>query len=107
MNKGMEFESETDTEIIAKLVKHLYDTHKEQGISFRETVEMTVQQLVGFCELIISVMYPKKKTKKHIFGRSGVYVFTQWTIPLWPKTLYVTKRLILFRFVPMSVAYRI
>lgn len=77
MNKGMEFESETDTEIIAKLVKHLYDTHKEQGISFRETVEMTVQQLVGFCELIISVMYPKKKDQKtHLWKIRCLCVYT-------------------------------
>ncbi|XP_064599954.1 glutamine--fructose-6-phosphate aminotransferase [isomerizing] 1-like isoform X2 [Liolophura sinensis] len=59
MNKGMEFESETDTEVIAKLVKHLYDTHKEQGISFRETVEMTVQQLEGaFALAFKSVHFP-------------------------------------------------
>ena len=42
--KGHVFESETDTETIAKLVHHLYDLHKE--LSFRELVEKTIQQLV-------------------------------------------------------------
>jgi len=42
--KGYEFESDTDTEIIAKLVHHLY--HQNQKCSFRELVEQVIQQLV-------------------------------------------------------------
>lgn len=40
-----ECESDTDTEVIAKLMKHVYDTTK--GKNFREIVELTVQQLVS------------------------------------------------------------
>lgn len=50
--KGMEFESETDTEVIVKLVKHISDKHKDSAISFRELVELTIQQLEGAFSLV-------------------------------------------------------
>lgn len=43
--RGYRFESETDTEIIAKLVHHLYLQHP--NYSFRELVEQVVQQMEG------------------------------------------------------------
>ncbi|XP_014220934.1 glutamine--fructose-6-phosphate aminotransferase [isomerizing] 2-like isoform X2 [Trichogramma pretiosum] len=43
--RGYEFESETDTEIIAKLIHHLWVQHP--SYSFRELVEQVVQQLEG------------------------------------------------------------
>jgi glucosamine--fructose-6-phosphate aminotransferase (isomerizing) len=43
--RGYRFESETDTEIIAKLVHHLYMQHP--NYSFRELVEQVIQQLVS------------------------------------------------------------
>lgn len=46
--RGYRFESETDTEIIAKLVHHLYLQHP--NYSFRELVEQVVQQLVSSFE---------------------------------------------------------
>ena len=39
------FESETDTEVIAKLTKHIYDKQTSK-LTFREVVENVVQQLV-------------------------------------------------------------
>uniref|UniRef100_A0A1B6EWD7 glutamine--fructose-6-phosphate transaminase (isomerizing) n=1 Tax=Cuerna arida TaxID=1464854 RepID=A0A1B6EWD7_9HEMI len=45
MKKGYQFESETDTEVIAKLVHHIYTQHPEY--SFRELVEQVIQQLEG------------------------------------------------------------
>lgn len=42
--KGHQFESETDTEIIAKLIYHLWQEHP--AYSFRELVEQVIQQLV-------------------------------------------------------------
>jgi len=42
--KGYQFESDTDTEIIAKLVHHLYQ--QNPNCSFRELVEQVIQQLV-------------------------------------------------------------
>lgn len=44
LKKGYTFESETDTEIIAKLIKHLHETHPK--LSFRELVEQVILQLV-------------------------------------------------------------
>lgn len=44
-NKGFVFESDTDTEVIAKLMKHLHDTNPKA--SFRELVEKTIMQLEG------------------------------------------------------------
>ncbi|XP_052685331.1 glutamine--fructose-6-phosphate aminotransferase [isomerizing] 2-like isoform X2 [Crassostrea angulata] len=52
ITKGMVFESETDTEVIVKLVKHISDKHKDSAISFRELVELTVQQLEGAFSLV-------------------------------------------------------
>ncbi|RXG73257.1 Glutamine--fructose-6-phosphate aminotransferase [isomerizing] 2 [Armadillidium vulgare] len=43
--KGHKFLSDTDTEVIAKLIKHLHDLHP--SYSFRELVEQVVQQLEG------------------------------------------------------------
>lgn len=43
--RGYRFESETDTEIIAKLVHHLYLQHP--NYSFRELVEQVIQQMEG------------------------------------------------------------
>lgn len=43
--KGYVFESETDTEVIAKLIHHLYLQHP--NYSFRELVEQVIQQLVS------------------------------------------------------------
>uniref|UniRef100_A0A0B7ATD1 glutamine--fructose-6-phosphate transaminase (isomerizing) n=1 Tax=Arion vulgaris TaxID=1028688 RepID=A0A0B7ATD1_9EUPU len=57
--KGFVFETETDTEVVAKLMKHLYDTHKEQKIKFSELIEMTITQLEGaFAIAVMSKHYP-------------------------------------------------
>lgn len=55
-SKGHKFESETDTEIIAKLIYHLYREHP--NYSFRELVEQVIQQLVSaFCRYIVFVRF--------------------------------------------------
>ena len=43
--RGYVFESETDTEVIAKLVHHLWTQHPTY--SFRELVELVIQQMEG------------------------------------------------------------
>uniref|UniRef100_A0A0N5BA57 glutamine--fructose-6-phosphate transaminase (isomerizing) n=1 Tax=Strongyloides papillosus TaxID=174720 RepID=A0A0N5BA57_STREA len=45
LRKGFKFESETDTEVIAKLIQHL--SNKYPSFSFRQLVETTIQQLEG------------------------------------------------------------
>jgi len=55
--RGYEFESDTDTEVIAKLVHHLWK--KRPGYSFRELVEQAIQQLEGaFAIAIKSKHFP-------------------------------------------------
>ncbi|XP_052264444.1 glutamine--fructose-6-phosphate aminotransferase [isomerizing] 1-like isoform X4 [Dreissena polymorpha] len=56
--KGFVFESETDTEVIAKLAKHVFDSDNHEG-SFREIIEIVVQQLEGaFALVIMSTHFP-------------------------------------------------
>ncbi|KAI5738226.1 hypothetical protein M8J77_004329 [Diaphorina citri] len=56
-NKGYRFESETDTEVIAKLVHHIYSQHP--AYSFRELIEQVVQQLEGaFALCFKSKLFP-------------------------------------------------
>lgn len=53
MKKGFTFESETDTEVIAKLVQYIYSRHPQEN--FRRLVEMTIQQLVGYFGRILNI----------------------------------------------------
>uniref|UniRef100_A0A0A9ZB19 glutamine--fructose-6-phosphate transaminase (isomerizing) n=1 Tax=Lygus hesperus TaxID=30085 RepID=A0A0A9ZB19_LYGHE len=55
--KGFEFESDTDTEVIVKLVHHIYTVHPNW--SFREIVEHVIAQLEGAYALCFkSRFYP-------------------------------------------------
>ncbi|XP_039765800.1 glutamine--fructose-6-phosphate aminotransferase [isomerizing] 1-like [Pararge aegeria] len=54
-NKGYIFESQTDTEAIAKLVDHIYGQHKDY--SFQELVEQVIQQLEGAFALCFKSRY--------------------------------------------------
>lgn len=52
MKKGYEFESETDTEVIVKLIQHI--ANKCEGASFRQLVEATIQHLVSNSNISIT-----------------------------------------------------
>jgi len=41
------FESETDTEAVAKLLKHIYDMHKNNSLTFSDLVAQVIQPLVS------------------------------------------------------------
>uniref|UniRef100_A0ACB8EIK1 Glutamine--fructose-6-phosphate aminotransferase [isomerizing] 2 n=1 Tax=Sphaerodactylus townsendi TaxID=933632 RepID=A0ACB8EIK1_9SAUR len=57
--KGYEFESETDTETIPKLIKYVYDNTETEDISFSALVERVIQQLEGAFALVFkSIHYP-------------------------------------------------
>ncbi|KAM3847140.1 glutamine--fructose-6-phosphate aminotransferase [isomerizing] 2 [Vipera latastei] len=57
--KGYEFESETDTETIPKLIKYLYDNKETEETSFSVLVERVIQQLEGAFALVFkSIHYP-------------------------------------------------
>ncbi|XP_069474992.1 glutamine--fructose-6-phosphate aminotransferase [isomerizing] 1 isoform X3 [Ambystoma mexicanum] len=49
---GYQFESETDTETIAKLAKYMYDNRENDEISFTTLVERVIQQLEGAFALV-------------------------------------------------------
>ncbi|KAM9312713.1 glutamine--fructose-6-phosphate aminotransferase [isomerizing] 1 [Gastrophryne carolinensis] len=58
-SKGYEFESETDTETIAKLVKYMYDNRECDEISFATLVERVIQQMEGAFALVFkSIHFP-------------------------------------------------
>nr|XP_033804303.1 glutamine--fructose-6-phosphate aminotransferase [isomerizing] 1 [Geotrypetes seraphini] len=58
-SKGYEFESETDTETIAKLVKYMYDNRENDEIGFITLVERVIPQLEGAFALVFkSVHFP-------------------------------------------------
>eukprot|EP00047_Mylnosiga_fluctuans_P002905 m.226498 g.226498 ORF g.226498 m.226498 type:complete len:685 (-) comp11431_c0_seq1:70-2124(-) len=69
-SKGYEFESETDTETIAKLIKYIWDS-KTAPLTFLEVVEQTISQLEGSFALIF---------KSHLFP--GELVATRRGSPL-------------------------
>ncbi|XP_059488998.1 glutamine--fructose-6-phosphate aminotransferase [isomerizing] 2-like isoform X3 [Neocloeon triangulifer] len=55
--KGYTFESDTDTEIIAKLMLHIYKSHPQN--TFQEIVEQCIQQLEGaFAVCFKSKLFP-------------------------------------------------
>uniref|UniRef100_A0A674B9J4 glutamine--fructose-6-phosphate transaminase (isomerizing) n=1 Tax=Salmo trutta TaxID=8032 RepID=A0A674B9J4_SALTR len=49
-SKGYKFESETDTEVIPKLIKYVYDNSENDYVSFSTLVERVIQQLVSLME---------------------------------------------------------
>uniref|UniRef100_A0A2K6FII1 glutamine--fructose-6-phosphate transaminase (isomerizing) n=1 Tax=Propithecus coquereli TaxID=379532 RepID=A0A2K6FII1_PROCO len=58
-SKGYEFESETDTETIAKLIKYVFDNRETEDITFSTLVERVIQQLEGAFALVFkSIRYP-------------------------------------------------
>ncbi|KAJ8015294.1 hypothetical protein DPEC_G00024630 [Dallia pectoralis] len=50
--KGYEFESETDTEVIPKLIKYVYDNREREDLSFSTLVERVITQLEGAFALV-------------------------------------------------------
>ncbi|KAL7677833.1 hypothetical protein ACOME3_004066 [Neoechinorhynchus agilis] len=59
IRKGYKFESETDTEVVLKLVLYLYETNKPK--SFLKLIEMAMCQLEGaFAFLFKSIHYPNE-----------------------------------------------
>lgn len=59
--KGFKFELDTDTECIAKLFKHIYDTNEAAGISldFNDLTKQVLRELEGLYGLLVkSTHYP-------------------------------------------------
>ncbi|KAG5844209.1 hypothetical protein ANANG_G00159800 [Anguilla anguilla] len=56
-SKGYEFESETDTEVIPKLIKYVYDNRENDYVSFSTLVERVIQQLEGAFALVFKSIH--------------------------------------------------
>ncbi|XP_019940911.1 glutamine--fructose-6-phosphate aminotransferase [isomerizing] 2 [Paralichthys olivaceus] len=52
ITKGYEFESETDTEVIPKLIKYVYDNRENDNVTFSMLVERVIPQLEGAFALV-------------------------------------------------------
>uniref|UniRef100_A0A8C5EHX3 glutamine--fructose-6-phosphate transaminase (isomerizing) n=1 Tax=Gouania willdenowi TaxID=441366 RepID=A0A8C5EHX3_GOUWI len=52
ISQGYEFESETDTEVIPKLIKYVYDNRESDTVSFSMLVERVIKQLEGAFALV-------------------------------------------------------
>ena len=83
MTKGFSFESDTDTEVIAKLVAHIANEHP--GASFRQLVERSISQLEGaFACVFKSSQYPgecvaTRRGSPMVVGiKSGKAFFKLW-----------------------------
>ena len=64
-SKGFVFETETDTEAIAKLAKYIYDQHPD--IDFTQLAKAIIKELQGaFGLLLKSVHYPDELSLIHI-----------------------------------------
>lgn len=65
-SKGYEFESETDTETIAKLIKYVFDNREVEDITFSTLVERVIQQLVSYKSYLFK---PSLVFHKHLPGK--------------------------------------
>uniref|UniRef100_A0A3B4B6H2 glutamine--fructose-6-phosphate transaminase (isomerizing) n=1 Tax=Periophthalmus magnuspinnatus TaxID=409849 RepID=A0A3B4B6H2_9GOBI len=52
ISKGYEFESDTDTEVIPKLLKYVYDNRENKAVTFSTLVERVTKQLEGAFALV-------------------------------------------------------
>ena len=54
IRRGYIFESETDTEVIPKLMQHIYDKHKQENdpLTFLQIVELVARQIVSWWVVI-------------------------------------------------------
>ncbi|KAJ7918417.1 hypothetical protein B0H13DRAFT_291040 [Mycena leptocephala] len=59
--RGYVFETETDTEAVAKLIKYVYDSQPDKRITFTELVKAVLKELEGsFAFVFKSVHYPNE-----------------------------------------------
>ncbi|CAH8642214.1 unnamed protein product [Dicrocoelium dendriticum] len=58
IRRGFTFDSDTDTEVIPKLMQHIYDRHRNvEPLSFLEVVELVIKQLEGSFALACKSRY--------------------------------------------------
>ncbi|XP_067899093.1 glutamine--fructose-6-phosphate aminotransferase [isomerizing] 2-like [Heterodontus francisci] len=87
-SKDYEFESETDTEVIPKLTKYVYDNRESEDIRFSTLVERVVQQLEGAFALVFkSLHFPDEAVATRrgsplLIGVHSKYRFSTDQIPI-------------------------
>jgi glucosamine--fructose-6-phosphate aminotransferase (isomerizing) len=60
-NRGYKFESDTDTEAVAILIKYVYDSQPEKRLSFVDIVKAVLKELEGsFAFVFKSVHFPNE-----------------------------------------------
>ncbi|XP_034885260.1 glutamine--fructose-6-phosphate aminotransferase [isomerizing] 2 isoform X1 [Mirounga angustirostris] len=91
-SKGYEFESETDTETIAKLIKYVFDNRETEDITFSTLVERVIQQLEGAFALVFkSIQYPgeavaTRRGSPLLIGVRSKYKLSTEQIPILYRT---------------------
>ncbi|EHB17416.1 Glucosamine--fructose-6-phosphate aminotransferase [isomerizing] 2 [Heterocephalus glaber] len=94
-SKGYEFESETDTETIAKLIKYVFDNRETEDITFSTLVERVIQQLEGAFALVFkSLHYPgeavaTRRGSPLLIGVRSKYKLSSKQIPVLYRTCNV------------------
>uniref|UniRef100_A0A8C5KMH3 glutamine--fructose-6-phosphate transaminase (isomerizing) n=1 Tax=Jaculus jaculus TaxID=51337 RepID=A0A8C5KMH3_JACJA len=97
-SKGYEFESETDTETIAKLIKYVFDNRETEDITFSTLVERVIQQLEGAFALVFkSIHYPgeavaTRRGSPLLIGVRSKYKLSTEQIPVLYRTCKFPKR---------------
>ncbi|XP_030638922.1 glutamine--fructose-6-phosphate aminotransferase [isomerizing] 2 [Chanos chanos] len=87
-SKGYEFESDTDTEVIPKLIKYLYDNRENDNVSLSTLVERVIQQLEGAFALVFkSVHFPgeavaTRRGSPLLIGVRSQYELSREEIPI-------------------------
>ncbi|XP_056587989.1 glutamine--fructose-6-phosphate aminotransferase [isomerizing] 2 [Triplophysa dalaica] len=88
VSKGYDFESETDTEVIPKLIKYLYDNRENDFVSFSTLVDRVIQQLEGAFALVFkSIHFPAEAVATRrgsplLIGVRSQYEFSTEQIPV-------------------------
>ena len=92
-SKGYEFESETDTETIAKLIKYVFDNRETEDITFSTLVERVIQQLLSSeCCLhkhifICNWTDPHKVLRRKESSRTNHVLTVLYSCRIWRKAL--------------------
>uniref|UniRef100_A0A8C0EGR4 glutamine--fructose-6-phosphate transaminase (isomerizing) n=1 Tax=Bubo bubo TaxID=30461 RepID=A0A8C0EGR4_BUBBB len=101
-SKGYEFESETDTETIPKLIKYMYDNRESEDTSFSALVERVIQQLEGAFALVFkSIHYPgeavaTRRGSPLLIGVRSKYKLSTEQIPVLYRTCKLINQITLF-----------
>merc|ERR1719376_1216532 len=92
-----QFESDTDTEVIAKLIKYLWDNREKEAISFITLVERVIQQLEGAFALVFkSRLFPGqcvacKRGSPMVIGISSRSKLSTDNIPIMYSSCKITN----------------